>query len=91
MNNIEANRAKTDLYIMTNSLYEKEPSIIEQEISFPFNNKSYEDEDYDDEDDYIDHCDSGYEWTDEDAWDAYTDGQYGDYPGSDWDPEMFGY
>ena len=35
--------------------------------------------------------DSGYEWTDEDAWDAMTDGQYGDYPGSGWDPEMFGY
>lgn len=46
------------------------------------------DEDY--EDDYDDY-DSGYEWTDEDAWDAMTDGQYGDYPGSGWDPEMFGY
>lgn len=46
------------------------------------------DEDY--EDDY-DNYDSGYEWTDEDAWDAMTDGQYGDYPGPGWDPEMFGY
>lgn len=46
------------------------------------------DEDY--EDDYDDYG-SGYEWTDEDAWDAMTDGQYGDYPGSGWDPEMFGY
>ena len=45
-------------------------------------------EDY--EDDYNDYG-SGYEWTDEDAWDAMTDGQYGDYPGSGWDPEMFGY
>lgn len=34
---------------------------------------------------------SDYEWTDEDAWDAMTDGQYGDYPGSGWDPEWFGY
>ena len=31
------------------------------------------------------------EWTDEDAWDAMTDGQYGDYPGSGWDSERFGY
>ena len=31
------------------------------------------------------------EWTDEDAWDAMTDGMYGDYPGSGWDSEMFGY
>jgi len=29
--------------------------------------------------------------TDEDAWDTKTDGVYGDYPGSGWDPEMFGY
>ena len=35
--------------------------------------------------------DGGYEWTDEDAWDAMTDGMYGDYPGSGWDPETFGY
>lgn len=35
--------------------------------------------------------DRGHEWTDEDAWDAMTDGMYGDYPGSGWDPETFGY
>lgn len=35
--------------------------------------------------------DRGHEWTDEDAWDAMTDGMYGDYPGSGWDPEAFGY
>ena len=33
----------------------------------------------------------GCEWTDEDAWDAMTDGMYGDYPGSGWDPEAFGF
>ena len=33
----------------------------------------------------------GNEWTDEDAWDAMTDGMYGDYPGSGWDPEFFGF
>ena len=31
------------------------------------------------------------DWTDEDAWDAMTDGMYGDYPGSGWDPERFGF
>ncbi len=39
----------------------------------------------------LDDCDNGYEWTDEDAWDAMTDGMYGDYPGPGWDPEWFGY
>ena len=33
----------------------------------------------------------GNEWTDEDAWDALTDGMCGDYPGSNWDPEKFGF
>lgn len=37
------------------------------------------------------YCPDPNEWTDEDAWDAMTDGQYGDYPGSGWDPEQFGY
>lgn len=37
------------------------------------------------------YCPDPNEWTDEDAWDAMTDGQYGDYPGSGWDSEQFGY
>lgn len=49
---------------------------------------------YNNEDDQ-DYSDYGrereYEWTDEDAWDAMTDGMYGDYPGSGWDNEWFGY
>ena len=44
-----------------------------------------------DEGPYEYHSERGYEWTDEDAWDAMTDGMYGDYPGSGWDPELFGY
>lgn len=44
---------------------------------------------------YIGSCypseDNDYEWTDEDSWDAMTDGMYGDYPGSEWDPEMLGF
>ncbi len=35
--------------------------------------------------------DRGNEWTDEDAWDAMTDGMYGDYPGSGWDSEKMGF
>lgn len=31
------------------------------------------------------------ERTDEDSWYAMTDGMYGEYPGSGWDPEAFGY
>ncbi len=37
------------------------------------------------------YCPDPKGWTDEDSWDAMTDGQYGDYPGSGWDPEHFGY
>ena len=27
----------------------------------------------------------GYEWTEEDSWDALTDGMYGDMPKNPWD------
>lgn len=27
----------------------------------------------------------GYKWTEEDSWDALTDGMYGDMPSSPWD------
>lgn len=50
-----------------------------------------EDDDNEEKEDDVKYSNDGYEWTDEDAWDAMTDGQYGDYPGSEWDPEMFGY
>ena len=36
----------------------------------------YDNEEYDDE--YS--LDGGYEWTEEDSWDALTDGMYGDMP-----------
>lgn len=41
------------------------------------------DEDF--ENDFYDDADSlpVEEWTEEDAWDALTDGMYGDYPGGD--------
>lgn len=32
-----------------------------------------------------------YQWTEEDAWDAMTDGMYGDYPGGDVDYDVFGF
>ena len=44
-----------------------------------------ENEEFDDYDEYEDEyeCDDqdgGYEWTEEDSWDALTDGMYGDMP-----------
>ena len=42
----------------------------------------YDDDEYEC-DDYDDH---GYEWTEEDSWDALTDGMYGDMPT---DPVMY--
>lgn len=42
------------------------------------------DYDYDSYEEYENECngydDGGYEWTEEDAWDALTDGMYGDMP-----------
>lgn len=32
-----------------------------------------------------------HEWSEEDVWDAMTDGMYGDYPGGDVDYEKFGF
>jgi hypothetical protein len=32
-----------------------------------------------------------YQWTEEDSWDAMTDGMYGDYPGGDVDYEKYGF
>lgn len=50
----------------------------------------YEDsyEEYNVYDDYECDCsdDGGYEWTEEDSWDALTDGMYGDMPS---DPRMY--
>lgn len=57
-----------------------------------FYDDSYEEYDDDDlyeeyDDDY--ECDSyddgGYEWTEEDSWDALTDGMYGDMPSNPWE------
>ncbi len=48
-----------------------------------FYDDSYEE--YDDCD-CCDYNDGGYEWTEEDSWDALTDGMYGDMPS---DPLMY--
>lgn len=71
--------------------YKGDDEDVKQKLA-DLEEKFAEDDDEDD-DGYYDDYDGGggYEWTDEDAWDAMTDGQYGDYPGSGWDPEMFGY
>lgn len=43
------------------------------------------------EDSFVSDVDRRYDWTDEDAWDAMTDGMSGGYPGPGWDPETFGF
>ena len=46
--------------------------------------KDFDDDSYEEYDEYEDksyECD-GYEWTEEDSWDALTDGMYGDMPSS---------
>lgn len=52
--------------------------------SFKDENGLIEEEEY-----YYDNYEE--EWTDEDGWDAMTDGKYGDYPGTGWDPEAWGF
>ena len=44
-------------------------------------------DDFDDDfnDYYDDYECGGYEWTEEDSWDALTDGMYGDMPSSPWE------
>ena len=41
--------------------------------------RDFYDDSYEEYDDY--EC-GGYEWTEEDSWDALTDGMYGDMPGN---------
>lgn len=41
---------------------------------------------YDDSYEYDDSCEcGGYEWTEEDSWDALTDGMYGEMPKTPWE------
>lgn len=45
---------------------------------------SYEEHDEYDEYDVDSYTCGGYEWSEEDSWDALTDGMYGDMPSSPW-------
>ena len=45
--------------------------------------RDYFDDSYEEYDDYDD--DRSYEWTEEDSWDALTDGMYGDMPSNPWE------
>lgn len=49
--------------------------------------RDYDDDSYEEYEDYEceDYDDCGYEWTEEDSWDALTDGMYGDMPSSPWE------
>ena len=48
---------------------------------------NYDYESYEEYDDYEsdNYENGGYEWTEEDSWDALTDGMYGDMPKNPWD------
>ena len=46
--------------------------------------RDFYDDSYEEYDDDRYEC-GGYEWTEEDSWDALTDGMYGDMPSSPWD------
>ena len=48
--------------------------------------RDYYDDSYEEYDDYECYDDGGCEWTEEDSWDALTDGMYGDMPS---DPRMY--
>lgn len=58
------------------------------EVKMEYDEDGYEEEDDDDNDSYEEYdnyeC-GGYEWTEEDSWDALTDGMYGDMPSSPWE------
>ena len=49
--------------------------------------RDFYDDSYEEYDDY--ECggyeDNGYEWTEEDSWDALTDGMYGEMPRTPWE------
>ena len=69
----------------------------EHTVSFVSLNPLLEEDDEDNNDDYLDRYDSGYDDYDDtdymrDTWDAMTDGQYGDMPdGFDGDFDFLGY
>ena len=44
--------------------------------------RNYYDDSYEEYDSYD--C-GGYEWTEEDSWDALTDGMYGEMPKTPWE------
>ena len=56
--------------------------------------QDFYDDSYEEYDDYENnsYAGGGYEWTEEDSWDALTDGMYGDMPeGFDGDYEFLGF
>lgn len=49
--------------------------------------RNYDYDSYEECEDYEceNYNDDGYEWTEEDSWDALTDGMYGEMPSSPWE------
>ena len=64
-------------------MFEELPIEVKMEMDEDdFEDLDDEDNDWEESDNY--EC-SGYEWTEEDSWDALTDGMYGDIPSSPWE------
>lgn len=59
------------------------------EVKMEYDEDGYEEDDDDEDNDSYEEYDNyecgGYEWTEEDSWDALTDGMYGDMPSSPWE------
>ena len=49
--------------------------------------RNFYDDSYEEYDEYdcVSYDDGGYEWTEEDSWDALTDGMYGEMPKTPWE------
>ena len=58
------------------------------EVKMELDENGFEDIDSEDDDSYEEYdnyeC-GGYEWTEEDSWDALTDGMYGEMPRTPWE------
>jgi hypothetical protein len=64
-------------------MFEELPIEVKMEMDEDdFEDLDDEDNDWEESDNY--EC-GGYLWTEEDSWDALTDGMYGDMPSSPWE------
>ena len=65
-------------------VFEELPIEVKKELDED-DYEDFDDEDNDSYEEYDNYECGGYEWTEEDSWDALTDGMYGDTPSSPWE------